>query len=62
MNSPLNFINVIKNMQERERKKVRAETLIELILQVPEHKNVSEEKILELVASFETQKNTAENV
>ena len=35
-----------------EGKKLRAEKLIKLFLQVPERKNVSKEKILELVASF----------
>ena len=53
-------------MQERECKKLWAEKLIELVLQVPEvRKHVSEEKFLELSASIDflktqTHNNTAE--
>ena len=68
--TPENFISLIKKMMERERKKIRLEKLLELILNTPERSisplNIDhEQKINMLMASMElinsqTSSNTAE--
>ena len=53
-----NFISKIKSMNERERKKIRAEELIQFILQVPDdvvtaRNTITEEKVNMLIASMD---------
>ena len=51
--TPTNFVTVINAMGERERKKLRLEDILDLILQVPENLDNVHDKVSELIADME---------